>query len=111
MKTLVYIFLVFAMSSIASSALFAAEKEEISPVISQIQATRIITLKVNGLVCGFCAQGIKKRFMALTEVQSVQVSLGKKTVIIEQKQNKILQDKVIEDAIKQSGYNLVRIER
>lgn len=92
------------------TGLYAQTKENpVAPVTQKL--IKPITVKVNGLVCSFCAQGIKKRFLALESVQSVQVSLGKKTVVIELKPNATLSDKVIEETVKEAGYNLVRIER
>lgn len=92
------------------AGLYAQTKE--NPVIAVAQTSiKPITVKINGLVCSFCAQGIKKRFLALASVQSVQVSLAKKTVVIELKPNAILSDKVIEETVKEAGYNLVRVER
>ncbi len=75
------------------------------------EVAKPITVKVNGLVCSFCAQGIKKRFSKFDSVKSVQVSLEKKTVVLEIKEGKSLNDKVIKDELEKSGYNVVRIER
>lgn len=71
----------------------------------------IITATVNGMVCGFCAQGITKKFNAEPSVDKVDVSLEKKTVKISLKEGKTLDDKTIERLLKESGYNLEKIER
>jgi copper chaperone CopZ len=44
-----------------------------------------IELKVNGLVCGFCAQGIEKSFRKNAATADVVVSLEEKLVAIETK--------------------------
>ena len=77
----------------------------------QAETSKPITVKVNGLVCSFCAQGLKKRFMVLPMIKIVQVSLGKKTVVIELKPDATLSDKMITDAVREAGYNTVRIDR
>ena len=87
-----------------------AEVKEVQPAVSQ-KLTRPITVQVNGLVCSFCAQGIKKRFMTLAPVQSVLVSLEKKTVLITLKPNTVLSDQMIQSTVKDAGYVTVRIER
>ena len=105
------LFLVLAIVlSFQVTGLYAQTKENFVAPVAQ-KSINSITVKVNGLVCSFCAQGIKKRFLALPSVQSVQVSLGKKTVVIELKPNAVLSDKVIEATVKEAGYNLVRVER
>jgi copper chaperone CopZ len=70
-----------------------------------------ITATVNGMVCGFCAQGITKKFNAEPAVKSVDVSLEKKSVKIDLKEGKDLDDKTIEKILKDSGYNVEKITR
>jgi copper chaperone CopZ len=94
MKTL---FLGIAMTALISSPAFAAGKE--------------ITATVNGMVCGFCAQGITKKLSAEDSVEKVDVSLEKKTVKISLKDGKDLDDKVLEKILKDSGYNVEKISR
>lgn len=93
------------------TGVYAQTKEVPAQTSATQQTIKPITVKVNGLVCSFCAQGIKKRFLALDAVQSVQVSLGKKTVVLVLKPQAVLPDKTIEDTVKDAGYNTVRIER
>ena len=96
MKTLWVILFVFIIATFSSI---------------QAETSKPITVKVNGLVCSFCAQGIKKRFMSLPMIKTVQVSLGKKTVVIELKPDATLSDKTITDTVREAGYNTVRIDR
>ena len=91
MKKLIFRILIMTFSS------FAMAKE--------------ITISVKGMVCGFCAQGIEKKFKALPEVENVQVSLEKKTVVVKTKENKDVTDKVITDILTDSGYNVEEIKR
>ncbi len=80
-----------------SASAFAAGKE--------VRAT------VNGMVCGFCAQGITKKFGSEASVNKVDVSLEKKVVTISLKEGKELDNKQIEKLLKESGYNVEKIER
>lgn len=82
--------------SIASQS-FAAGKE--------------ISATVNGMVCGFCAQGITKKFNADPAVEKVDVSLEKKVVTITLKEGKNLDDKKIQELLKESGYDVETIAR
>lgn len=80
-----------------SSPAFAAGKE--------------IIATVNGMVCGFCAQGITKKFKAESAVAKVDVSLEKKLVTIDLKDGKDLDNKTVEKILKDSGYNVEKIIR
>lgn len=70
-----------------------------------------IKVSVKGMVCGFCAQGITKKFQALPEVENVDVSLGKKTVSLKTKDGKDISDSSITSILTESGYNVERIDR
>lgn len=66
---------------------------------------------VKGMVCAFCAQGIKKKFGENPNVQSTEVNLDKKVVDLEFKKEKTLSDEEIKKLITEAGYNVVKIER
>jgi copper chaperone CopZ len=70
-----------------------------------------IHVKVNGMVCSMCAQGIQKKFKAYPEVKSVDVNLDNKMVKIETQDGKDLNDEVVTNIIKEAGYNVAKIER
>ena len=63
------------------------------------------------MVCGFCAQGITKKFKAEASVAKVDVSLETKLVTIDLKDNQDLGDNKIETILKDAGYNIEKIER
>lgn len=86
--------LIFALLSVP---IFASAKE--------IQVT------VKGMVCGFCAQGITKKFNAESAVRKVDVSLKNKLVTLDLKDGQNLTDNRIETLLKESGYNVEKIER
>ena len=85
------------MLALSTSASFAAGKE--------------IKVSVKGMVCGFCAQGITKKFKAEAAVEKVDVSLEKKLVTLDLKDGQDLADSKIESILKDSGYNVEKIER
>ena len=70
-----------------------------------------IQVKVNGMVCSLCAQGIQKKFKAYSEVKAVDVNLDNKIVKIETQEGKDLSDEVLTKIIKEAGYNVAKIER
>lgn len=71
----------------------------------------MVQVKVSGMVCAFCAQGIKKAFGEREEVSQVEVDLDSKIVSLELKEGKSIEDKELETIIKDTGYNLVEIKR
>jgi copper chaperone CopZ len=70
-----------------------------------------IEVKVKGMVCSFCAQGIKKKFKGHEAVSSIDVNLDDKWVRLEVADSKTLSDAEISKAIKDAGYDIVSIER
>jgi mercuric ion binding protein len=70
-----------------------------------------VKVSVKGMVCGFCAQGITKKFNAEASVSKVDVSLENKLVTIDLKDGQELADNKIEGILKDSGYTVEKIER
>lgn len=80
----------------------------IFPVLAQAEE---ITITVKGMVCSFCAQGIKKTFGKNENVKSIDVDLNQKLVTVETKKDLTISDKDIEQTIKDAGYEVLKIER
>ena len=70
-----------------------------------------ITVKVQGMVCSMCAQGIKKKFTAIKEVKTIDVNLDKKLVTIITNDGQDVADVQIKKIITEAGYNVANIER
>jgi copper chaperone CopZ len=70
-----------------------------------------IKVRINGMVCGFCATGIEKTFKAQPEVQSVNVDLQSKVVIVSTKQGQTIDDTKLKKLIGNAGYSVVSVER
>ncbi|MFM2034058.1 MAG: hypothetical protein RJA32_693 [Pseudomonadota bacterium] len=67
-------------------------------------------ITVNGMVCSFCAQGIEKSIMKMEDTKAIFVDLKNKVVVIEPKEGKTLNEKLISQEIKDSGYDVVKVE-
>lgn len=80
-------------------------------LVSSSSFAKEINVKVSGMVCSMCAQGIKKKFTALSEVNSINVDLDNKLVKIDTKEGTDLSDEQISNIIKEAGYNVSNIER
>ena len=70
-----------------------------------------IELTVNGLVCGFCAQGIEKTLRRNAATDDVFVSLENRLVAIATKPDADIADEVLRKALKDAGYDVKAIAR
>ena len=107
-------FLLLAMPMLAETK--TSEKESKTTVDPQQskqkkKETETIEISVKGMVCSFCAQGIKKAFDKKKEVKDVKVNLKEKLVTIVLNNDHVLTDKTIQAIIKDAGYNIKQIKR
>ena len=86
------LFLVLALSGVAANA-------------------GTVEMKVNGLVCGFCAQGIEKTLRKNPAVADVVVSLENRLVAIALRDGQDVPDEELRKALTDSGYDVKAIER
>lgn len=70
-----------------------------------------IELTVNGLVCGFCAQGIEKTLRRNAATDDVFVSLENRLVAIATKPDTDIADEVLRKALQDAGYDVKAIAR
>ena len=70
-----------------------------------------VTITVKGMVCSFCAQGIKKTFSREPGVTNVNVNLDTKLVTIVTDASSTLSDEKIRDSIRDAGYEVLEIKR
>jgi copper chaperone CopZ len=70
-----------------------------------------IEIKVNGLVCGFCAQGIEKTLRRNPSTADILVSLEDRLVAVETKEGQDISDEELETALRDSGYDVTEITR
>ncbi|MBD2231477.1 heavy-metal-associated domain-containing protein [Phormidium tenue] len=78
---------------------------------SSVALAEEVTVTVKGMVCSFCAQGIKKTFGKLESVENVEVDLDKKFVKLDLKDGATLSDETIKEAINDAGYEVEKMER
>ena len=74
-------------------------------------SAQTVTAKVNGLVCDFCAQAVRKVFKKQEAVESVNVDLDTGEIVLGLKAGATLDDETIGKLIRKSGYSLVSIDR
>ena len=79
-------------------------------LMSAVAAAGTIEMKVYGLVCAFCAQGIEKRLSKLPATKAVYVDLKQKVVAVEAKDGQTLDSKTITAEITDAGYDVIKLE-
>lgn len=74
-------------------------------------AADTIEMKVYGLVCGFCAQGIEKTLRKNPATEDVVVSLENKLVAIATRSGQDIPDADLTKALTDAGYDVKGISR
>lgn len=80
-------------------------------MLAGIASAGTIEMKVHGLVCGFCAQGIEKVLRRNPATEGVMVSLEHKLVVVTTRQGTDISDAELAKAITEAGYSLKGITR
>jgi periplasmic mercuric ion binding protein len=70
-----------------------------------------VQVKVKGMVCSFCSQGITKKFKAEPAVKTVNVDLETHLVSLELKDGEKLEDGTLQKVLTDAGYTIDKIER
>ena len=78
---------------------------------SSFAMAKTVEMDVNGLVCGFCSQGIEKTLKGLPATEGVFVSLEHRLVAVKLKDGADIDDEALRKALKDSGYTVVAIHR
>jgi mercuric ion binding protein len=79
--------------------------------VASVASAATIEMTVNGLVCGFCAQGIEKTLRKNPASADVLVSLENRLVAIETKSGTDISDDTLRTALKDAGYDVKAISR
>lgn len=70
-----------------------------------------LEVKVSGMVCSMCAQGIQKKFSKLPEVKELNVDMDKKIVLITTHEGRDVSNQAVTKLITEAGYNVEGIQR
>jgi copper chaperone CopZ len=80
-------------------------------LVSLSAGATTIEMKVYGMVCGFCAQGIEASLRKNPAVIDVVVSLDSKLVVVETRDGQDIDDAALKKAIADAGYDLKTVAR
>ena len=79
--------------------------------VTRAKDATMIHVQVNGMVCSFCAQGIKKTFQKHAAVSDVVVDLDAMMVALTLVPAMSISDDAIRQVIEDAGYSIEGIER
>ena len=79
--------------------------------VKELACGNTIDVKVNGLVCDFCARALEKVVGKRDDVSDIQVDLDNGKVVIGMNEGKTIDDATLTTLILNSGYNVVEIDR
>lgn len=82
-----------------------------APQHNMAAKAKMVTVKVNGLVCDFCVQALTKTFKKEAAVDGFHVDLTKKEIHMTFKAGMSLDDARIKKHVTDAGYNVVGILR
>lgn len=88
-----------------------AVAESGADLFSNVAAKDKVTVRVNGLVCDFCARALEKVFSKRDEVAGIKVDLDAGEVLVAMKDGQTIDDATLTALITDSGYNVTAIER
>ncbi len=71
----------------------------------------VITIKIDGMVCAYCANGIEQLFYEQDEVKNVKVDVDHGRAIITTNGNADLSDARIQALVSEAGYDAGTISR
>ncbi len=75
------------------------------------QTCNYADVKVNGLVCDFCATALEKVFSRKEEVSGIKVDLDHGSVVVNFKEGKNMPDSEVKDLITNAGYDVVQLAK
>lgn len=80
-------------------------------VVMGSASAETIEMKVNGLVCAFCAQGIEKALRKQPATEDIFVSLKNGLVAVSLKPDTSLSDETLRGLLQEAGYTVASIKR
>ncbi len=81
------------------------------PAWAQAVAASTIRVGIKGMVCNFCAQGLKKVFSKEKAIARIAVSLDAKELQFTLNEGASLSDETIVERVKDAGYEVDHIQR
>ena len=88
-----------------------AETPAASNDMKKVACEDTINIKVNGLVCDFCARSLEKVFLKRGDVGGIKVDLAKGSIVVAMKPGLTIDDATLTKLVADSGYNVSAIHR
>ena len=101
----------FSMSQSLDVSNAITTNSTVGSVTYNVSELSIVRVKVNGMVCSFCAQGIEKTFEKHDGVSDVVVDLDTMIVALTLVPSMSISDDAIRQVIEDAGYSIEGIDR
>lgn len=112
MKTIFVALATASLLNLSPAALAQeASREAGSETASSVPAGTILTARVNGMVCDFCARAVQKVFRKEPGVESVHVDLDTGAIIVGLEAGAEITDERVAELVRKSGYAFVSLSR
>ncbi len=109
MKIFLMALTICTFTMVFTSSVLATETQAIEENLPI--SNKVVEVSVNGLVCDFCARALEKVFGKEEAVNSIDVNLDTKVILITFNENKSLTNERITKLVVDSGYNVENIHR
>jgi copper chaperone CopZ len=106
-----YFILAIMLCAVFAGPAFSANPVKVPLAKTAVAEKGIIHIGVNGMVCEFCAQSLKKTFRKEPGVKDVTISLEKKMVTVQMSRGKTISDAIIRKRVSYAGYEVESIHR
>ncbi|MCI4645340.1 MAG: hypothetical protein MRY64_11190 [Hyphomonadaceae bacterium] len=100
-----------AMTALALSAMATPLALAEAPATEEAASATLLTAKVNGMVCDFCAQAVTAMFGKDEAVDGIHVDLDSGEIHVMLKAGASMSDARVEELVTKSGYDLVEVSR
>lgn len=119
-KKLHFLTISFLLTINSSFAMSAKHQHDIDPKLdrkslhekaSSANCADTVNIKVNGLVCDFCARAVEKVFSKKAEVSGINVDLDNGNITVAMKPGKMIDNQNLKTLITDSGYDVVDIQK
>ena len=108
MKKIIMLLMVFNFYALAGSG---KSEPKLSLAETYKMSSNVMLVNVKGMVCDFCAQGLKKKFGEIDEVENIDVDLESGNVLIRLKAGKTISDAKVKKAVEENGLEVISISK
>ncbi len=101
--------LIIALMTMSPVTVYAAQENTAVAMSAEKMTDNVVHVGINGMVCDFCAQSLKKVFLKEEAVSTVDISLEDKMITLGVKKGQTIDDATIKKLVLHAGYDVSTI--